>query len=117
MPWPPGPAPWASARSWPGRSCAPATTPTRWCRVMRAEIVLPELGLPDGLPVTLSAWYADPGDFVYEGDRLVEVLTDGATFDVASPATGCLVERLALPRDVLRAGQVLGVVEAAEAGP
>ncbi len=79
---------------------------------MRTEIILPELGLPDGLLVTLSVWYAEPGDFVFEGDRLVEVLTDGATFDVPSPATGQLVERWAYPRDVLRPGQVLGVVEA-----
>ncbi len=77
---------------------------------MRTEIILPELGLPDGLLVTLSVWYAEPGDFVFEGDRLVEVLTDGATFDVPSPATGQLVERWAYPRDVLRPGQVLGVV-------
>ena len=79
---------------------------------MRAQITLPELGLPGHLRVTLSVWYAQPGDFVFEGDRLVEVLTDGATFDVPSPATGRLAERLAYPRDVLRVGQVLGVVEA-----
>jgi pyruvate/2-oxoglutarate dehydrogenase complex dihydrolipoamide acyltransferase (E2) component len=82
---------------------------------MRKEITLPELGTPDALPVTLSVWYAEPGDLVFEGDRLVEVLTEGATFDVPAPATGCLVERLAYPRDVLRPGQVLGVVEAPEA--
>ena len=78
---------------------------------MRTQIVLPELGLPAGLPVTLSVWYAVPGDQVFEGDRLVEVLTDGVTFDVACPATGCLVERHALPRDVLTVGQILGIVE------
>jgi len=79
---------------------------------MRAEITLPELGLPGHQRVTLSAWYARPGDLVFEGDRLVEVLTDGATFDVPSPATGRLAELSAYPRDVLRAGQVLGVIEA-----
>ncbi len=79
---------------------------------MGAEITLPELGLPAGRRVTLSVWYAEPGDFVFEGDRLVEVLTDGATFDVPSPATGRLAERRAYPRDVLQPGQVLGVVEA-----
>ena len=79
---------------------------------MHTPITLPELGLPEGRPITLSVWYAGPGEFVFEGDRLVEVLTDGATFDVPSPATGMLVERLAYPRDVLRPGQVLGVVEA-----
>jgi len=82
---------------------------------MRTPITLPELGLPAGRRVTLSAWYAEQGDLVFEGDRLVEVLTEGATFDVPSPATGRLVERAAFPRDVLRAGQVLGVVEAEDA--
>jgi pyruvate/2-oxoglutarate dehydrogenase complex dihydrolipoamide acyltransferase (E2) component len=83
---------------------------------MRTEITLPELGLPEGRRVTLSVWYAEAGDVVFEGDRLVEVLTDGATFDVPSPASGVLVERSAYPRDVLKPGQVLGVVEAEEEG-
>jgi pyruvate/2-oxoglutarate dehydrogenase complex dihydrolipoamide acyltransferase (E2) component len=78
---------------------------------MRTSITLPEIGVQPGKGITLSAWYALPGDLVFEGDRLVEVLTDGATFDVNAPATGCLVERLALARDVLQPGQVLGVVE------
>jgi pyruvate/2-oxoglutarate dehydrogenase complex dihydrolipoamide acyltransferase (E2) component len=75
---------------------------------MRAEVILPELG---AAPVRLSAWLADPGDPVFEGDRLVEVLVGGATFDVPSPATGRLSERRALPNDRLEAGQVLGLVE------
>jgi pyruvate/2-oxoglutarate dehydrogenase complex dihydrolipoamide acyltransferase (E2) component len=78
---------------------------------MHMPITLPELGLPASHAVRLSAWFADPGETVYEGDRLVEVLTEGATFDVPAPATGRLVERHALPRDLLLPGQVLGVVE------
>ena len=75
------------------------------------EIVLPELG---AAPVWLSAWFADVGDAVFEGDRLVEVLVRGATFDVSAPATGRLAEKRALPRDPVQPGQVLGVVEAEE---
>lgn len=75
---------------------------------MRADIILPELG---ATPIVLSLWFADPGDLVFEGDRLVEVLAGGATFDVPSPATGRLVEMRVLPDDQLRPGQVLGVVE------
>ena len=74
---------------------------------MRVDIVLPELG---AVPVVLSSWFADPGDQVFEGDRLVEVLVGGATFDVPAPATGCLLEKRALPRDPLSPGQVLGVM-------
>ena len=81
---------------------------------MRTTIHLPDIGVDPGRRITLSAWYAKPGDLVYEGDRLVEVLTDGATFDVACPATGYLAERLAFPRDVLHAGHALGVVESGD---
>jgi pyruvate dehydrogenase E2 component (dihydrolipoamide acetyltransferase) len=83
----------------------------KWYPHMRTAITLPDLGVLNGARVTLSAWFALPGDRVLEGDRLVEVLTEGATFDVPCPASGCLVERRALPRDVLTTGQVLGVVE------
>jgi pyruvate/2-oxoglutarate dehydrogenase complex dihydrolipoamide acyltransferase (E2) component len=75
---------------------------------MHADILLPELG---AAPLVLSVWFADLGDYVYEGDRLVEVLADGATFDVAAPATGRLAEKRALPDDPLSPGQVLGTVE------
>src|SRR3954449_10697215 len=114
MPWRRRRGSWVSSGWWPDRSSAPVTTLTRWCRAMRTEITLPELGLPANRRVTLSVWYAEQGDLVFEGDRLVEVLTDGATFDVPSPATGRLVERRAYLRDVLRPGQVLGLVEAEE---
>jgi pyruvate/2-oxoglutarate dehydrogenase complex dihydrolipoamide acyltransferase (E2) component len=75
---------------------------------MQTPVLLPELGAS---PVVLSAWFAEPGDLVYEGDRLVEVLVGGATFDVAAPATGRLAEKLALPSDPIVPGQVLGTVE------
>jgi pyruvate/2-oxoglutarate dehydrogenase complex dihydrolipoamide acyltransferase (E2) component len=74
---------------------------------MRVEIVLPELGAG---PLVLSVWFADLGDTVYEGDRLVEVLAGGATFDVSAPATGRLAEKRALPDDRLTPGQVMGTV-------
>jgi pyruvate/2-oxoglutarate dehydrogenase complex dihydrolipoamide acyltransferase (E2) component len=75
---------------------------------MRTPVILPDLG---SSPVRLSLWFAEPGDAVIEGDLLVEVVAPGATFDVAAPATGRLVERLAWPRDALVTGQVLGVVD------
>ncbi len=73
---------------------------------MRVNITLPDIG-----PARLSVWFADIGEEVYEGDRIVEVLISGATFDVASPATGRLVEKLALIDDPLTPGQVLGSIE------
>ena len=55
--------------------------------------------------------YADPGEAVFAGDRLVEVLTEGATFDVTAPASGRLTARFVLPRDRVQPGQVLGVID------
>jgi pyruvate/2-oxoglutarate dehydrogenase complex dihydrolipoamide acyltransferase (E2) component len=77
---------------------------------MPAEIRLPELGAAS---VVLSVWFADLGDMVYEGDRVVEVRIGAATFDVAAPATGRLAEKFRLPNDKLETGQVLGLVEVA----
>jgi pyruvate/2-oxoglutarate dehydrogenase complex dihydrolipoamide acyltransferase (E2) component len=74
----------------------------------RVPITLPELGAG---PVAFSLWYARPGDRVFEGDRVAEVLVPGATFDVPAPATGTLAEQLALPGDTLNTGQALGVIE------
>ncbi|HZY90917.1 MAG TPA: biotin/lipoyl-containing protein [Gemmataceae bacterium] len=75
---------------------------------MRTPVQLPDLGAS---AVRLSLWFAEAGDLVFEGDRLVEVLTDGATFDVAAPITGRLVERHAWPHDPLTPGQILGEME------
>ncbi|HJT77595.1 MAG TPA: biotin/lipoyl-containing protein [Gemmataceae bacterium] len=81
---------------------------------MHVPILLPELG---AAPAVLSVWFADVGESVFEGDRLVEVLVGGATFDVAAPATGRVVEKRALMNDPVAPGQVLGLVETTDDGP
>jgi pyruvate/2-oxoglutarate dehydrogenase complex dihydrolipoamide acyltransferase (E2) component len=73
---------------------------------------MPDLGWPT--PV-LSVWLARPGEPVYAGDRVVEVLLDGATVDLPAPCTGRLAEWLAWPADRLAPGQVVGTIEADEA--
>lgn len=69
-------------------------------------ITLPELGSA----ARFSLWFVLPGDRVYEGDRVAEVLVPGATFDVAAPATGIFVERNAAANEPLAVGQVLGTI-------
>ena len=70
-------------------------------------VLLPELGAA----AVFSLWYVRPGDCIFEGDRLAEVLIPGATFDVHAPVSGTLVELLALPPDPLTTGQVLGLIQ------
>jgi pyruvate/2-oxoglutarate dehydrogenase complex dihydrolipoamide acyltransferase (E2) component len=76
---------------------------------VKSVIALPDLGTPQA---TFSLWYVRPGDRVFEGDRVAEVLIPGATFDIDAPATGTLAEQLAFPQDALTPGQALGWIEA-----
>ncbi len=74
----------------------------------RVPIALPDPGTTWAI---LSLWYVRPGDRVFAGDRVAEVLIPGATVDVPAPVTGTLAERMVHPNDPVTAGQVLGVVE------
>jgi pyruvate/2-oxoglutarate dehydrogenase complex dihydrolipoamide acyltransferase (E2) component len=81
---------------------------------MREPIVVPDLGWPK---VALSVWYVKPGEQVYAGDRLVELLLGSATFDITATCGGTLVEHCARPADRLTAGQVLGYLERNDSEP
>lgn len=75
---------------------------------MPTPILLPDLGVD---AVSVSVWFADVGDPVWQGERIVEVLTEGATFDVVAPVSGKLVAKRAYPRERVTAGQELGLVD------
>lgn len=84
---------------------------------MRLEaVILPELGTGPDEPIIVSYWFAERGDEVWEGDRLVEVLVGPATFDVSAPASGRLVEIRGREDDRVAPGAVLGLVAVAEDG-
>jgi pyruvate/2-oxoglutarate dehydrogenase complex dihydrolipoamide acyltransferase (E2) component len=68
-------------------------------------IVLPDLGTHQ---VILSAWYVHPGEMVYAGDRVAEVLIPGATVDIPAPIDGVLVERQVGVDQPLSPGSILG---------
>ena len=69
---------------------------------------MPALDVPS---VAVSVWYVKPGEKVYEGDRLVELLIGSATFDVTAECSGRLVEQSALPDERAACGAVLGYLE------
>jgi len=78
---------------------------------MQAAILLPDLGIS---PAILSVWYAEPGEFVQQGDRVAEVLLGAATFDVSAPATGWLSERCVRVNQRVNTGEPLGMLEVLE---
>jgi pyruvate/2-oxoglutarate dehydrogenase complex dihydrolipoamide acyltransferase (E2) component len=81
---------------------------------MRKAIVAPDIGVAAPL---VSIWYARPGEWLYAGDRVVELLTGSATFDVAAPCTGRLIEKAAWPDDAVSAGQILGYIDEEDGEP
>lgn len=78
---------------------------------MRHPLIMPELGLGDE-PITVSLWLVDRGHDVSEGDRLLEVQGESVTVDLPAPVSGRLVQKLVSADDPLKAGQVLGYIEA-----
>ena len=62
----------------------------------------------------MSFWHVDVGDTIKEGDDLVEMVTDKATFNVPSPATGTLVEIKAEEDELKTVGDLLAILEIEE---
>jgi len=80
---------------------------------MRIPVILPELGAGDE-EMRVSCWLVDLGDEIAAGDRIVEILIDGVTFDLAAERSGTLA-RIEKPLDsVVRTGDTLGWIEAEE---
>jgi pyruvate/2-oxoglutarate dehydrogenase complex dihydrolipoamide acyltransferase (E2) component len=77
---------------------------------MRTSLKLPDLGVGDE-ELRVSCWLVDLGDAIDEGDRVIEILMDGITFDVLAESSGTLT-RIERPLDaVVRTGDVLGWLE------
>lgn len=68
----------------------------------------PDVGAAD---LRVSVWLIDAGDRAEQGERIVELLTPGMTFDVAMPIAGRIaaIERAA--GEVVLAGDVLAWIE------
>jgi pyruvate dehydrogenase E2 component (dihydrolipoamide acetyltransferase) len=74
------------------------------------KVYLPELG-ENITKATVSYWYFENGASVVEGNDLVEMATDKATFNVPAPCSGTLVEIMAPEGESVEVGAVLAVIE------
>jgi len=60
---------------------------------------------------SVSYWHKREGDDVKEGEDLVELVTDKATFNMPSPAAGKLKKILVREGDEAKVGQAIAVIE------
>jgi len=78
------------------------------------DVFLPELG--EGIDkATVSYWYFREGQVVKEGEDLVEVSTDKATFNIPAPAGGLLAEILIQEGDTVNSGEPLAIIDESQA--
>jgi len=70
------------------------------------DVILPPLA--EGVEKAgVSYWHYDIGSSVKEGEDLVELVTDKATFNLPAPASGILKEILVREGGEARVGQVV----------
>jgi 2-oxoglutarate dehydrogenase E2 component (dihydrolipoamide succinyltransferase) len=81
----------------------------------KVEFKLPKMGesITEG---TILNWLVEEGDTFEEGDIIVEVGTDKVDNEVPAPFSGVLVEKMYKPKDVVKIGEVIAILEKASAG-
>lgn len=73
-------------------------------------VAVPPLG--EGIEKTVvSCWYVKVGDRVNDGDDIVELAVDKATFDVPATASGRLTKILVGVGQEAKIGEALAVIE------
>ena len=74
------------------------------------EIQMPQMGESVTEGVVLE-WHKSEGEFVEEGETVVEVSTDKVDAEVPAPASGVIEKILAQPDDTVAVGQVLAQLD------
>ena len=74
------------------------------------KVLLPELG--EGIiKASVTFWHIEAGKEVKEGEDLVEMATDKATFNVPAPCSGVLKEVLVEEGSDVKVGEALATIE------
>src|SRR5919106_4767437 len=74
------------------------------------QIQMPQMGesVTEG---TVLEWHKQEGEFVEEGETVVEISTDKIDAEVPAPASGVIAKILAQPDDVVQVGQALAQLD------
>jgi len=82
----------------------------------RVPVVAPDLQTGQE-PVVLGQWHAEPGDRVFAGEPVLELVVPGLAISVSSPADGVLNEICRQAGVPLSPGEILAWVAAAAPEP
>jgi len=77
---------------------------------MTCALRCPELGDSEEV-ISISCWLVETGQHVVRGERIVELLLPGMTFDVTSPESGKLTGIEKNMDDHVQPGDILGWIE------
>lgn len=72
---------------------------------------LPSLGDDAGDQAKVSFTYVSEGDEISEGDDLIEMVTDKATFNVPCPKTGVVKKLLVSEDDTVKVGDAICILD------
>lgn len=78
---------------------------------MNVEVELPDLGPEGGDEARVVEWHFEEGEFVEEGETLLEVASEAHTIEIPSPCAGTLVERIVEEDEVARIGDSLAIID------
>lgn len=71
-----------------------------------ASVIIPGF-LANAQGLTIVRWYYDGGEFVSDGDELLEVMADDMTFTVIAESSGFLRDITVWPGDIVRVGDAI----------
>ncbi len=74
------------------------------------DVIMPEIG-EDITQATISFWHIEEGEKINEGDDLVEMVTDKATFNVPAPVTGVLSKIMFEEGQTVKVGEVIAIIQ------
>ena len=73
-------------------------------------VEMPKLGMTMEVG-TIVKWCKKEGDFINEGETLIEIMTDKVVMDVESPATGIVYKIFAKEGEEIEVGRVIAVIK------
>lgn len=74
------------------------------------KIKIPEISGSE-TDMVLAEWHVAEGDFVREGDDLLEIVTDKAAFDMPSPCSGVVSSLIKRSGDGVQAGDIVAEIK------